>query len=82
MKANSLHDLAVRLCEGGAVWYEGHCLVAKELPDVDDACKCCHLDSICNQNIRELCVECDALVGKDHCLNLWENKIGKSRKRE
>lgn len=75
MKTKSLHDLAVRLCEGGNVWFEGHNLVAIELPDVDDACKMCHMDSICNHNIRELCVECDALVNKDHCLKLWECEI-------
>ena len=75
MKRKSLHDLAVRLCEGAPVWFEGHNLVLIELPDEDDACNCCHLDSICNQNIRELCVACDALVRKVHCLNLWETKI-------
>ena len=75
MKKNSLHDLAVRLCEGGVVWYEGHSLVAIELQDDDDACLMCHMDSICNHNISELCRECDLLVDKKHCLNLWECKI-------
>ena len=82
MKVETLHDLAVRLCEGGAVWFEGHTFVAIELPDVDDACYCCHLDSICNENIKELCMECDALVGKNHCLNLWECKMNIRNKRE
>lgn len=79
MKRKSLHDLAVRLCEGAPVWFEGHSLVAITLPDWADACNECHLDSICNQNIEELCVECDALVRKNHCLNLWETKIVKSK---
>lgn len=75
MKANSLHDLAVRLCEGGTVWYEGHSLVAKVIPAVSDVCNCCHLDSICNPNIRELCMECDSYDGKIHYLDLRKNGI-------
>lgn len=82
MKAKSLHDLAVRLCEGGTVWYEGHSLVAIEIPPEMDVCNCCHLDSICNPNIRELCIECDSYDGKVHVLNLWGRGIKKSRKRE
>lgn len=70
MKGKSLHGLAVRLCEGGAVWYEGHNFVAKVLSDMEDACNYCQLDSICNHNIEKLCAECDALVGKKHCLAL------------
>lgn len=75
MKVKSLHDLAIRLCEGGTVWFEGHCLRAIKLPDWADACNECNLDSICNHDIQELCLECDALVGKSHCLTLYPRRF-------
>ena len=81
MKVKSLHDLAVRLCEGGVVWFEGLSIVAKELSDGDDACRVCNLDCICNEPLKELCVKCDSLVGKCHYLELWTGNIKNRNKR-
>lgn len=69
-KEASLHDLAVRLCEGGAVWFEGHSLKAVKVTGEEFPCYLCDLDSICNVRINDLCAECDRYSISKHYLKL------------
>ena len=73
-KEANLHDLAVRLCEGGNVWFKGHSLRAVEVPEGFDPCNECDLDSICYHPIAELCYECDTYTGTKHLLKLAYRK--------
>ena len=66
----SLHDLAVRLCEGGVVFFEGHSIKAKLAYEEVSCCEQCQMDSICNERIQDLCMECDFYDGHDHYLQL------------
>lgn len=69
-KEASLHDLAVRLCEGGVVWFEGHSLRAVKVTGEVFSCDLCDLDSICNVRIQQLCAECDGYSQSEHVLKL------------
>ena len=64
----SLHELAVRLCEGGGVWFQGHFIRAIEVPDEIDECMICPCDSECHEEMAALCRECDDYNGKKHYL--------------
>ena len=68
----SLHDMAVRLCEGGHVWVEGHYVGAREIPYVKFACYECEMDSICHfgEPMCNLCHECDLYTDTQHILYL------------
>lgn len=66
----SLHDLAVRLCEGGTVYFEGHYFKAVTVPGGFSCCDECELDSICHGLISSLCLECDYYEGGSHLLKL------------
>lgn len=71
----SIHDMAVRLCEGGTAWIDGHCLVAVECePDVR-GCDVCKLDSACSMKIAVLCGECEVLTDKHYHLDFAYNRI-------
>ena len=74
VKNESLHDLAVRLCEGGHVWLEGHSFRAIEVPLGFDSCCECELDSVCHGPIAELCRECEAYSGKTYLLKFSYRK--------
>lgn len=67
-KEMSLHDLAVRLCEGGIVDYGGFALKAKEVDMNETACNLCNMDCACNLSITDLCAECDAVTHTKHIL--------------
>ena len=71
-KANkmSLHDMAVRLCEGGHVWIDGHYVGAKELPNDVWPCEECKMDSVCDlgEPMCDLCHECDWYTNTPHLL--------------
>lgn len=72
-KANkmSLHDKAVRLCEGGHVWIQGHYVGAKELPKDVFPCEECKMDSLCHfgDPMFNLCHECDEYTNTPHLLH-------------
>ena len=70
MKKLTLHDKAVILCEGGAVWHEGHSLRAGVYVGEDNPCYVCEMDSLCNMSMVDLCAECDGYDGKKHYLIL------------
>ena len=66
----SLHELAVRLCEGDTVYFEGHFIKAVKVPSGFSCCDECDLDSICRHPISYLCLECDNYDGESHLLKL------------
>lgn len=69
-KELSLHDKAVRLCEGGVVEFQGHFLRAGDYYGDDNPCLYCNMDSICNLDMTDLCAECDGLTHSSHILIL------------
>lgn len=71
----SLHDKAVRLCEGGVVECEGHFVRAIKLPNFVDACENCEMDSACCYDMSQLCLECDEYEKKTHILKFAYKKI-------
>ena len=74
MKRMTLHDKAVRLCEGGCVEIDGHVVRAKRIPDGFEPCNECEMDSICKMEMLDLCAECDALEKRKHILYLANKK--------
>ena len=70
----TLHELAVKLCEGNVIFYNGHFLRAVSINTHWDVCNECELDSICTNNdgaINELCAYCDDYDNKYHILKLF-----------
>lgn len=67
-KQMSLHDMAVRLCEGGIVECSGHFLRAIDVALELHPCYLCSMDSACNQEICDLCFECDEITSSGHIL--------------
>lgn len=67
-KKMTLHEKAIRLCEGGVVECSGHCVRAKEIPEGFNACNECSMDSACDKEMHDLCVECDSLTFTKHIL--------------
>lgn len=61
----SVHDKAIRLLEGGIVeidsdWFR----LLKFSNELDvEPCAECELDSICREEHRDICAECDAISG-------------------
>lgn len=69
-KEMTLHDKAVRLVEGGTVECAGHFVKAKAVKIDDFPCYDCNLDSICRDELCDLCTECDNLTYKNYMLVL------------
>ena len=67
-KETSLHDLAVRLCEGGVIDYDGFALKAKDVGHEENPCYLCAMDSTCNMAMTDLCAECDGVTHTKHIL--------------
>lgn len=71
----TIHDKAIRLLEGGIVDIEGNWFwlmrLSDDVYDYDD-CPCveCNLDSICREEHKEVCSECDTISGGKCCLRL------------
>ena len=67
----SLHDKAVRLCEGGRVRIAGHYVGAKELPNDVFPCDECKMDCLCHSGepMCDLCHECDEYTNTPHMLH-------------
>lgn len=71
-KEVSLHALAVRLCEGGVVWFQSHQIRAIECFYDDNPCTVCTMDSECRMSMTDLCAECESITGKRYCLKIVE----------
>lgn len=69
-KEMTIHDKAVRLCEGGAVWCMGHYVKAQVFQMDYLPCIDCNMMSICQDELWDLCVECDNLTNENHMLVL------------
>lgn len=69
-KQMRLHDMAVRLCEGGEVLYQGYGLKAIAVPEGVDPCDLCQMDCLCRAEMVELCAECDSYERRFHLLYL------------
>jgi hypothetical protein len=67
-KVPTLHDLAVRLCEGGVIDYGGYALKAKDVGHEENPCYLCSMDCVCNMAMTDLCAECDAVTRTKHIL--------------
>ena len=67
-KQQTLHDLAVRLCEKAVVFYDGQFVRAKVINSRGNACNVCKMDSACTEKLRHLCLECDLYDRKQHIL--------------
>lgn len=72
-KKPSLHELAIRLCEGQPV--EICALVVRAIDffgDFANVCNYCEMDSICtnDDDIDNLCAECDNITRTPHYLKL------------
>lgn len=67
-KKMTLHEKAVRLCEGGVVKCSGHYVRAKEIHPGFTACMECSMDSACDLEMSNLCDECDSLTHTKHIL--------------
>lgn len=68
----TVHDKAIRLCEGGIVEIEGNWFRLIRFPDYfdDNPCMECELDSICRLEHTDICGECEAISGRRCCLQL------------
>ena len=77
MTYKELHEKAVKLCEGQAVWIGSHMVRAKRIPFEFDACYECEMDSICDHDMCEVCAECDAYDGRPHILYLQPRSLMK-----
>lgn len=67
-KKMSLHDLAVRLCEGGVIDYGGYALKAEDVGHEENPCYLCSMDCVCNMAMADLCAECDGVTHTKHIL--------------
>lgn len=72
----SVHDIAVRLVEGGIEEIDGLCFALRHEPYIFDPCLICDLDCLCHKgsNILDVCEECDAITNEDCFLVLMNNK--------
>lgn len=66
----TLHEMAVRLCEGGTVWFQSLQVKAVEVKGFDPPCDFCDMDCLCHGEMVELCEECDHYTGKMYRLKL------------
>lgn len=70
LKSTSIHDLAIRLIEGGIVQYDGQFVKAIEALDPDAPCLECTMYSACSLQLMELCAAVDGISNIGHCLAL------------
>ena len=72
-KKMTLHEKAVRLCEGGVVEINGHFVRALDVARWEDPCYLCDMDSVCDDTIGDLCAEVDKYTCSPHIL-IFANK--------
>lgn len=73
-KQMSRHDMAVRLCEGGEVFFQGYWLKAIAVPEEENPCELCRMDCICRMEMTDLCAECDGYGRCKHLLYFANEK--------
>lgn len=67
-KELSIHDKAVRLCEGGEAEISGHFVKAVECICDLAPCEVCSMDSACTEEMADLCSECYMVTHKTYFL--------------
>lgn len=72
----SVHDIAIRLIEGGIEEIDGLCVALRHEPYIFDPCLTCELDCICHKGTTfcDVCKECDAITHEDCFLVLMNQK--------
>lgn len=72
----SVHDIAVRLVEGGIEEIDGLCFAMRHEKYIFDPCFVCELDCICHKGtkILDVCEECDAITKEDCFLVLIDKQ--------
>jgi hypothetical protein len=73
-KPMSRHDMAVRLCEGGEVFFQGYWLKSATVPFEVNACDECTMDCICHDAMIDLCSACDDYDRRNHLLYFANEK--------
>lgn len=73
-KPMSFHEMAVRLHEGGEVFFQGYWLKAIAVPEEENPCELCRMDCICHMEMTDLCAECDAYGRCGHLLYFANEK--------
>ena len=66
----TLHEMAVRLCEGDVVWFQSHSIKAVEVKGFYSPCDICDMDCLCNDEMIDLCSECGYYSNKMYRLKL------------
>lgn len=74
MKKDSLHKKAVRLAEGGTVEIAGHFVRAVNVPDEENPCYLCEMDSACRMEMTDLCAELEAYTRSKYLLKFAYKK--------
>lgn len=69
-KVDTLYAKAVRLAEGGVVEINGHFVRAIGVVGEDLPCYLCEMDSICHEDMSDLCAEVDNYTHSPHILKL------------
>ena len=70
----TLHDMAVRLAEGGIVDFGGFALKAKEVGREVNPCILCSMDSVCTIDLVDLCAEVDGYTRSSHIIMFANNE--------
>lgn len=66
-KQMSFHEMAVRLCEGGEVFFGGFWMKVIKVPEDRNPCELCRMDCVCQMELATICAECD---GYERCKHL------------
>ena len=74
-KTNSIHELAIALCEKRNVWFHGHTIRLVELIGDGNPCELCDMDCLCDMEMVDLCGACDALLKRPCLLKLVTQHI-------
>lgn len=75
MDERELHQLAVRACEGNPVHFCGLNVYALHVPGILDPCQICEMDSLCTDELSELCEACTLYTGGTYILS-FKPKLG------
>lgn len=74
MTEKQIHETAIRLIEGGREFYNGHWYIARKTSGDLLPCIECPMDSICTQEVSDLCVELDCITCEGWMLILADGK--------
>lgn len=73
-KVDTLYAKAVRLAEGGVVEIAGHFVRAVNVPNAENPCMECEMDSACRMEMTDLCAELDAYTRSKNLLKFAYKK--------